>query len=297
VSTVTVESLSHVRSIVHLPLTGGFATGHDDLNDIRVWTSEGVLEATLEGHTAPVYALAVRGCGGLVSASYGFKARVWSGTACVAVLKGHTGAVLAVAVHPSNDNIVVTGSADRTVRVWDVASSTCTAVLRGHTSLVQAVAFLSDGSIVSAGSYDKTVRVWSPDGSCKSVLEHPSFVRCLTVLPVEKSKWCKHHWSCGPGAHCSVLFAVRMHTVCVWVCKHKRNTKQIGRVGECGAEVCGEGLVRSQCLYHHRFVSRARLMRLRCASSLDSPQTAWVRDVAVEVVAVGSWRSFELAGP
>ena len=118
----------------------------------------------------------------------------------------------------------------------------------------------------------------------------------LPALPVEKSKWCEHHWSCGPGAHCSVLFAVRMHTVCVWVCKHKRNTKQIGRVGECGAEVCGEGLVRSQCLYHHRFVSRARLMRLRCASSLDSPQAAWVRDVAVEVVAVGSWRGFELVG-
>ena len=189
VSTVTVDSLSGgLGSIVHLPFTGGFATGHGWPGPfhIRVWTAEGVLEATLEGHTGTVYALAARGCGGLVSGSYDRTARVWSWdnerTACVAVLRGHTRAVVAVAVHPSNDNIVVTGSYDRTARVWDVASSTCTAVLEGHTDSVWAVAFQSDGSIVS-GSDDKTVRVWSPDGSCKSVLEHPNCVYCLTVLP------------------------------------------------------------------------------------------------------------------
>ena len=41
---------------------------------------------------------------------------MWSGTACVAVLRGHTNFVVAVAAHPSNDNIVVTGSDDDTVR-------------------------------------------------------------------------------------------------------------------------------------------------------------------------------------
>jgi len=175
-------------SIVHLPLTGGFATGHGWPGPflIHVWTTEGVLEATLEGHTGTVYALAARGCGGLVSVSYDRTVRVWSWdnerTACVAVLEGHTKVVFTVAVHPSNDNIVVTGSADHTARVWDVASATCTAVLEGHTDWVRAVAFLSDGSIVS-GSYDNTVRVWSLDGACKSVLQHPYLVVCLTVLP------------------------------------------------------------------------------------------------------------------
>ena len=185
VSTVTVDSLSDgLGSIVHLPFTGGFATGHGWPGHfpIHVWTAEGVLEATLEGHTGTVDALAARGCGGLVSGSNDRTARVWSGTACVAVLEGHTSLVAAVAVHPSNDNIVVTGSYDRTVRVWDVASATCTAVLKGHTDFVRAVAFLSDGSIVS-GSWDKTVRVWSLDGACISVLEHPTSVNCLTVLP------------------------------------------------------------------------------------------------------------------
>ena len=56
-------------------------------------------------------------------------------------------------------------------------------MLEGHTFPVRAVAFLSTGSIVSAGSYDNTVRVWSPDGSCKSVLQQPNPVYCLTVLP------------------------------------------------------------------------------------------------------------------
>jgi len=185
-STVTTKVLAKMNSIVHLPLTGGFATRHGNHYHIRVWTSEGVLEAKLEGHTRAVRAMAVQGCGGIVSGSEDHTARVWSGTACVAVLRGHTDLVFAVAVHPSNDNIVVTGSRDRTARVWDVGTltkqATCTAVLKGHTSWVEAVAFMSDGSILSV-SWDKTVRVWSPDGSCKSVLRHPEYVLCLTVLP------------------------------------------------------------------------------------------------------------------
>ena len=46
-------------------------------------------------------------------------------------LKGHEGAVYSVAYSPDNQR-VVSGSGDMTVRVWDVTSGETVIVLRGH---------------------------------------------------------------------------------------------------------------------------------------------------------------------
>lgn len=54
---------------------------------------------------------------------------------------------------------IVSASHDRTVKVWDRDSGACQSTLVGHTAAVTAVA-LSDDKIVS-GSDDATVRIWS----------------------------------------------------------------------------------------------------------------------------------------
>jgi WD40 repeat protein len=67
--------------------------------------------------------------------------------------------VLSVAFSPDGTGIV-SGSIDKTLRVWDSATGECTATLEGHTDWVMSVAFSPDGTGIVSGSGDKTVRVW-----------------------------------------------------------------------------------------------------------------------------------------
>ena len=55
---------------------------------------------------------------------------------------------------------IVSGSEDRTVRVWDADNGRELACLRGHDSRVTSVAFDAAGRRIVSGSDDKTVRVW-----------------------------------------------------------------------------------------------------------------------------------------
>ena len=73
------------------------------------------------------------------------------------VLEGHTDCVSAVCALP--DGRVLSGSCDKTLRVWNLTSGACEAVLKGHTDAVKSVCALPDGRVVS-GSSDQMLRVW-----------------------------------------------------------------------------------------------------------------------------------------
>ena len=73
-------------------------------------------------------------------------------------LTGHTGNVYCVA--QLADGRIVSGSRDKSLRVWDSETGDCTLQLIGHTHTVLCVAQLADGRIVS-GSQDESLRVWS----------------------------------------------------------------------------------------------------------------------------------------
>jgi WD40 repeat protein len=75
------------------------------------------------------------------------------------VVTGHASGVMSVAFSP--DGTLASGSADSTVRVWDVASHRQVgSPLTGHTDAVSSVAFSPDGTSLASGSADSTVRVW-----------------------------------------------------------------------------------------------------------------------------------------
>ena len=55
---------------------------------------------------------------------------------------------------------VVTASADKTARLWDVATGKELHVLRGHEDGVYRAEFSADGKTVATASADKTARLW-----------------------------------------------------------------------------------------------------------------------------------------
>jgi hypothetical protein len=101
-----------------------------------------------------------------------------------AVLTGHTRAVRSVAIS-ADGRRAVSGSGDRTVRVWDLETGDCAAVLQGHAVSVWGVAVTPDGRRAVSGSDDKTVRVWDLErGTCAAVLKrHTSTVWGVAVTP------------------------------------------------------------------------------------------------------------------
>jgi WD40 repeat protein/serine/threonine protein kinase len=78
-------------------------------------------------------------------------------------LYGHTNGVLSVAFSPDGTRIV-TGSHDKTAKVWDARTGTLLLELKGHTASVYGVAFSPDGTrIVTGGgewNHSGVAKVW-----------------------------------------------------------------------------------------------------------------------------------------
>ena len=96
------------------------------------------------------------------------------------LLEGHTAPVWSVAWSPDG-HFVLSGSDDKTARVWDVATGRCQCVLEGHIAPVWSVAWSPDARLVLSGSNDRTVRLWDvATGRCLLVLEgHKAEVRTV----------------------------------------------------------------------------------------------------------------------
>ncbi|KAJ3160417.1 hypothetical protein HDU86_000751 [Geranomyces michiganensis] len=105
--------------------------------------------------------------------------RNWrSGTFSRTELQGHTDSVMCL--HYSEcKGLLVTGSYDYTIRVWNTDTMECIKVLTGHTRCIRGVQ-MDDTKIVS-GSMDRTLRIWNlKTFQCIRVLEgHAAGVVCL----------------------------------------------------------------------------------------------------------------------
>jgi len=78
----------------------------------------------------------------------------------VLVLRGHEGAVWSAGFSPDGTRIV-TGSDDRTARVWFSDGRGQLLVLRGHEGAVNSAGFSPDEERIVTGSGDGTARVWT----------------------------------------------------------------------------------------------------------------------------------------
>ncbi|CAE7485465.1 unnamed protein product [Symbiodinium sp. CCMP2592] len=95
-------------------------------------------------------------------------------------LVGHEKAVTCLCL--MSDDVLASGSEDKTVRLWNLHSKEALQVLSGHTNDVQGLARLNDTQLASA-SKDKTVRLWSlakPE-ECRVLQGHTDWVRCVCL--------------------------------------------------------------------------------------------------------------------
>jgi WD40 repeat protein/serine/threonine protein kinase len=121
---------------------------------------------------------------------------------CLRTFEGHTDVVYSVAWSPDG-RFALSGSKDRTIRLWEVAGGRCLRTLEGHASYVGAVAWSPDGRLaISRGSRDDipgeldlTLRLWeTSSGRCLRTFEGSRFrvgwgpSGCLTLSDPVHSK-------------------------------------------------------------------------------------------------------------
>ena len=75
-------------------------------------------------------------------------------------LRGHLRSVYSIAFSPDGQ-ILASGSADATVKLWNPLSFQEITTLRGHTSSIRTIAISSCNQILASGSTDATIKLWN----------------------------------------------------------------------------------------------------------------------------------------
>ena len=102
----------------------------------------------------------------------------------VALFTGHTEAVISVSFSPDG-SMLASGSSDKTVRLWEVATGEHLHTLTGHSRFVLNVTFSPDGATLASGGWDGTIRLWEvATGRYLRVFRgHTSYVLNLAFSP------------------------------------------------------------------------------------------------------------------
>jgi WD40 repeat protein len=114
------------------------------------------------------------------------QSRLRTAGCCTKSLHGHTSAIWAVCFS-LDGRLLLSGSTDKTVRLWETSTGHCIRIFEGHTDAVLSVCFSPHGALAASGSLnrDKAVRIWDlASGQCLNALrEHGYRVRSLCFSP------------------------------------------------------------------------------------------------------------------
>jgi WD40 repeat protein len=114
---------------------------------------------------------------------------LWQGlSGMIATLKGHDSRVNSVSFSPDGKTLA-SGSDDKTIKLWNLATGNQITTLKGHDSWVNSVSFSPDGKTLASGSTDKTIKLWNlATGNQITTLKgHDSWVNSVSFSPDGKT--------------------------------------------------------------------------------------------------------------
>ncbi|KAG8792873.1 hypothetical protein FRC12_004601 [Ceratobasidium sp. 428] len=158
-----------ISSLFFLPDGSHFVSGSYD-GTFRIWHADTGICVAAPLASVPVECAALSSSGADVvfagGPDYGiYVSNLWTGASVAGPFMGHFGRVVSVGFSP-DDALIVSGSDDRTIRIWDKTSENTTGgVLEGHNGQVTSVTFSSDSTSVVSSSIDGTIRVWGAHGT------------------------------------------------------------------------------------------------------------------------------------
>src|SRR5260370_407357 len=151
---------------------------------IAIWTpGKAEPDAVLEGHTAPIAALAQSPDGTtLASASWDHTVRLWPLAGGAArVLEGHTQNVNGVAFAPDGRTLVSV-SYDQSVRIWPLSGPSAPTVV-AMPSPLNALAIGGDGEIVAGGADGKLYFLSAAGAAAGEIAAGPKPVISIAISP------------------------------------------------------------------------------------------------------------------
>jgi len=164
-----------VSSVAFSPDGRHIISGGNIKNSLKLWDiATGREIRTFIGDTDAIYSVAFSPDGRYVlSGSANHAIKLWDVTTGkeIRALTGHTKEMqstwagekdaLIISLAFSPDGLyVLSGSSDKTLKLWDVATGREIRTFTGHTGMVSSVAFSPDGRYALSGSWDSTLTLW-----------------------------------------------------------------------------------------------------------------------------------------
>jgi len=102
-----------------------------------------------------------------------------------AVLSGHKNWVRSITYSPDGVSLV-SGSSDKTIKLWDVQTGGVVKTFYGHTDVIYSVSISADCTRIVSGSSDHTIHLWDiQTGECHYVIVQEGNVVCVSFCPTD----------------------------------------------------------------------------------------------------------------
>lgn len=165
--------------------------------EIKLWNPfSGELVTTIAGQSGQITSLTVNAKGThFASGSSDGTLKIWSVEGIAqqksqTTLQGRAIAQLgsqinALAFHPKDSNILVSGDQAGTLQVWDIAQGKSILTLTRKADRITSLSISPDGQYVASGSYDKRIHIWNLETGTliRTLSGHDSVVADVAFSP------------------------------------------------------------------------------------------------------------------